>query len=165
VQLWDILHVGQHRPTGAISRGNIAADGAARPPKSGHSRRAYKREQQQMVSDPEEQDVVPILPSAAASLREEDPRVASGPVVHHDSVQLLVRGRRPVVLVPDGGLKPLPACVADGDVGEVIVVVVPDQGVREEFPERVFWLGAENVVTQSSSAAISGPSWVVEKGV
>jgi hypothetical protein len=116
-----------------------------------------------MVTNPQEQAIIPVSPRSASGLGEEDPGLGARPVVHHYSMQPIF-GMGVVVFLPDGRLEPLPACIADGYVGEEIVVVVGDQGGGEELPEGVVGYCAEDVVAESAAPAVGGPCRVVEKG-
>lgn len=85
-----------------------------------------------MITDPQEQRIIPIHPRATALLRKVDPRLSPRSVVHHDAVQSVLllalgaRGQRSVVSLPDFSLEPLPGRIADGDVGEEVVPVIGD---------------------------------------
>ena len=65
--------------------------------------------------------------------------------------------------LPDGGLKPLAAGVADGDVWEEVVVVVRDERIGEEDPEWMVGNRGKDVVAEGTAPTISGPRWVVKE--
>ena len=93
------------------------------PPRPNQSAKPHQSTNTQVVPDPQKKLVVPVLPAPAPLLAEVDPRSRAGSVVHHDAVQRRV-GPVGVVVVPDGGLEPLAAGVADGWVWEEVFVVV-----------------------------------------
>lgn len=69
-----------------------------------------------------------------------------------------------MVLLPYSCEEPLPAGVTNCDVWEYIVVVIWDQGIREEGPIGMVWAGCEDVVAESTSSPIGHPQGIVEEG-
>jgi hypothetical protein len=68
-----------------------------------------------------------------------------------------------VVSFPYGGLEPLSRGVGNGYVWEEVVVVVGNEGVGEKCPKGMVGTGGEDVVRQGTTAAVSGPCWIIEE--
>ena len=66
-----------------------------------------------------------------------------------------------MVCIPHGRFEPLPAGVADGDVGKGVVVPVGDEAVCQKLPEGVAWGRTQDVIAQSTATAVCRPGWVV----
>jgi hypothetical protein len=69
-----------------------------------------------------------------------------------------------MVFVPCGCLKPLTTSVANSGIGEEVIVVVGDQRIGKQHPERMLWGRAENVIAQGATTPIRNPRRVVKKG-
>jgi hypothetical protein len=67
-----------------------------------------------------------------------------------------------MIRFPDLGFKPLSARVADRNIWEKVVPVISHKRIGQERPERVIRSGAEDVVTQSTTASIGDPGRVIE---
>lgn len=77
-----------------------------------------------MISDPEEHNIIPILPGFTTSLGEEDPGIGSGTIIQHDAVQMILRSGGGVVFLPYGGFKPLATGITNCNIGEEIVIII-----------------------------------------
>lgn len=69
-----------------------------------------------------------------------------------------------MVFLPYRSLKPLSTCIANRDVWEEVVVIVRNERISDQFPEWMVGLGSEDVVAQSTSAAVADPCGVVQEG-
>lgn len=97
-----------------------------------------------MITDPQEEVIIPVSPSAASLLSEVYPRVGARTVIHHDAMQSILRcpflpncRQRRMILFPDSGFEPLTASIAYRHIGEEVIIVVGDERVCQEIPEGV----------------------------
>ncbi|KAI1323306.1 IDO-domain-containing protein [Xylariaceae sp. FL0255] len=131
-------------------------------------------DQANMRADPAKPHIVPAIPGASAALVPEDVRVGLvGTHVHEDVGQGLPskavkardctfsRGQQRVVFLPQGGDEPLPARVANDDVGQDPRPVVGDEVFGQEVEKGVTRLPADDVVAQSAVAAVGREGWEV----
>ena len=68
-----------------------------------------------------------------------------------------------MIRLPNGRLKPLAASVTDGNVRKEVVVIIANQRIGKEDPERVVRNRAKDVVAEGAATTVGSPRGIVKE--